>query len=951
MDVMLDNRGTIVIEKTITIAEKGIYTNNIDFENQNYDKEINLKIKRIENNKIGEKDIIDEEIQFKSVKTNKEINHTSNKKEYNKNNVILKVEKKSVDLKAHFDENTGIKFPHYSDPLLDLEINEDITFESIVLDVNECINHLDDFENKFYELLTGKNISSKIVEKFYKNRLDFNIIKVYVFFLKRQLDFILVLLKLRILNKENHYEEIKNLELFLTNNYRKILEDENFPDEKYNIKRNLNKKLSHLSEITKKMIEKIEGKKSSTARNNIKSAKNQQTNDKDNNFNTKASPSHIRSKNKNFDLNDQNGIHVNREFEKPIFEKDPRIEELKKNLLSTAQNFFESNKLSGISDYQVNNDDLLIYDNLSRISIDRETIYDWMVQGNLRIDENVNKFLDLEKEILRFFDSDQSFIPSITAIGVTLKVIVFNCKKAISLISQLENLKKIKSEALAINFLTLCNRFELFVNFFLFTFKVSEQDIFNKSENSEDWVKIKDNLDKQFLFSRKYLNKKLDKVFSTIQIGLASVSKGFRNKRAGLVNKLIQTGIYMPYFFIFKKNAVIQSQKFAINPDYDVALMFWNLMDCKYIKNLIKMAMPCIKHSKKYFLKKETNELTIDNLKYLYNKFLQTVKSDTILKHHNSYEENYIKTLDENHLNKNENLMKVNNQADYNVNKEKIIDKQGFKLVNNVHPENLKIEKSSFDLSSKNKKKNLLIEEKINEKELTSYIKVRFISNRCFIVPELQSFFSKIFYNRSNNNSIHDSLIIHIHGGGFIAMSSASHEMYTRKWAKLTNIPIMSIDYRLAPENPYPKALDDVYQAYTWIIKNAKEKINMNLKNIILVGDSAGGNLVAALTCFLVIKNERLPNAIFLIYPALRISIKSFSLSMLNVLDDKILPYHLVKYCLDSYRKDYLDENDPFISPVYADDEILKRFPPTRFYVGTNDPLRDDSYILLKKLL
>lgn len=62
------------------------------------------------------------------------------------------------------------------------------------------------------------------------------------------------------------------------------------------------------------------------------------------------------------------------------------------------------------------------------------------------------------------------------------------------------------------------------------------------------------------------------------------------------------------------------------------------------------------------------------------------------------------------------------------------------------------------------------------------------------------------------------AILIHIHGGGFVSMSSQSHQAYTRHWAVETSIPIFSIDYRLAPENPYPAALNDVWQAYYWII-------------------------------------------------------------------------------------------------------------------------------------
>ena len=72
---------------------------------------------------------------------------------------------------------------------------------------------------------------------------------------------------------------------------------------------------------------------------------------------------------------------------------------------------------------------------------------------------------------------------------------------------------------------------------------------------------------------------------------------------------------------------------------------------------------------------------------------------------------------------------------------------------------------------------------------------------------------------------------------------------------------------------------------------------------------------------------------------------------MLNVIDDKILPYHLVRYCLEAYRNGYKEEEDPFLSPGLIKDEVLKYYPPCRIYIGSNDPLRDDSYYFLKRLM
>lgn len=103
-------------------------------------------------------------------------------------------------------------------------------------------------------------------------------------------------------------------------------------------------------------------------------------------------------------------------------------------------------------------------------------------------------------------------------------------------------------------------------------------------------------------------------------------------------------------------------------------------------------------------------------------------------------------------------------------------------------------------------------------------------------------------------------------------MSSNSHENYLRKWVNKLDVPVLSIDYRLAPQHPYPNALDDVFQAYMWAIKYAEDELNIIPEKIILVGDSAGGNLVLGLTYLLILLNKRLPTALFLVYPGILIS-------------------------------------------------------------------------------
>lgn len=74
--------------------------------------------------------------------------------------------------------------------------------------------------------------------------------------------------------------------------------------------------------------------------------------------------------------------------------------------------------------------------------------------------------------------------------------------------------------------------------------------------------------------------------------------------------------------------------------------------------------------------------------------------------------------------------------------------------------------------------------------------------------------------NEININNPSNGLIIHCHSGGYIALTSRSHLSYLKTWAKDIDVPILSIDYSLAPEAPYPRALEEVFYVYCWVLKN-----------------------------------------------------------------------------------------------------------------------------------
>ena len=203
-----------------------------------------------------------------------------------------------------------------------------------------------------------------------------------------------------------------------------------------------------------------------------------------------------------------------------------------------------------------------------------------------------------------------------------------------------------------------------------------------------------------------------------------------------------------------------------------------------------------------------------------------------------------------------------------------------------------------------------------------------------------------------------NTIMIAVHGGGFLGSSTFYQERYIRKWAKILNIPIFGINYSLAPKYPYPEALNDIYQAYMWILKHAKEELNMDIKHIILAGDSAGGNLVLGLNNVLITVKEYesefgksilLPEFILSSYPVTYISLKNISNSLLLSLFDPMLNIDITNYTYKVYVGNYeLEEEDPYLNPIKVNDFILDRMPTKiRITFGTEDVFRGDGLKML----
>ncbi|KAL0281198.1 UNVERIFIED_CONTAM: hypothetical protein PYX00_002258 [Menopon gallinae] len=142
-------------------------------------------------------------------------------------------------------------------------------------------------------------------------------------------------------------------------------------------------------------------------------------------------------------------------------------------------------------------------------------------------------------------------------------------------------------------------------------------------------------------------------------------------------------------------------------------------------------------------------------------------------------------------------------------------------------------------------------------------------------------------------------LIVHCHGGGFVAQSSKSHEVYLRNWANVLEVPILSVDYSLAPRAPFPRALEEVFYAYCWALKNC-DLLGSRAERVILVGDSAGANLNLGIALKCIEKNIRKPAGMFLAYVPVLVSFVP-SPARLLCLMDPLLPFGFMMRCLKAY--------------------------------------------------
>lgn len=184
-------------------------------------------------------------------------------------------------------------------------------------------------------------------------------------------------------------------------------------------------------------------------------------------------------------------------------------------------------------------------------------------------------------------------------------------------------------------------------------------------------------------------------------------------------------------------------------------------------------------------------------------------------------------------------------------------------------------------------------------------------------------------------------VILHCHGGGYSTGSSLYARTLTSKLAESTSMDVLCFDYRLAPEHPYPAAPEDAMKVWDYLML-----LGYGARDIILTGDSAGGNLALSLVLKLKEQGRLLPRGIVLMSPwtDLTSSGKSFE-AKAEV--DPVLDRDYIDRMVAAYAPD-MDLKLPLISPLFGD---FEGFPPVYIQAGENEILLSDSLRLHQALV
>ncbi|MDE6882308.1 MAG: alpha/beta hydrolase [Lachnospiraceae bacterium] len=195
-----------------------------------------------------------------------------------------------------------------------------------------------------------------------------------------------------------------------------------------------------------------------------------------------------------------------------------------------------------------------------------------------------------------------------------------------------------------------------------------------------------------------------------------------------------------------------------------------------------------------------------------------------------------------------------------------------------------------------------------------------------------------VYVNRAHMKKY---VILYCHGGGYSTGSRLYARTLTGKLAMSTSMDVLSFDYRLAPEHPYPAALEDAMKVWDYLML-----LGYGARDVILAGDSAGGNLALALTLKLRKEKRLLPRGLVLMSPWTDLTSSGQSHKTKAQIDPVLNAAYLAEMIHNYAAQE--DLTNPLISPLFGEYE---GFPPTYIQVGENEVLQDDAKMLYQKLL
>lgn len=192
----------------------------------------------------------------------------------------------------------------------------------------------------------------------------------------------------------------------------------------------------------------------------------------------------------------------------------------------------------------------------------------------------------------------------------------------------------------------------------------------------------------------------------------------------------------------------------------------------------------------------------------------------------------------------------------------------------------------------------------------------------------------------SKEGNAADKIIYYIHGGGFTGACTKERISFVTYLVRNFGYNVFSVDYRLAPEFPFPAPLDDCFDGYLFLTKS------FAAQNIFLIGESAGGSLVLALSMLLRDRNLPLPCAVYSNSPLTRADCYSPSYYKYSLKKDFIVVLGILENTKDIYFTEK-DEKNPYVSPYYGN---LENLPPIILSASNCECLLDDAADMYQKL-